>query len=333
MRDRLSDLIHNFPGARVLVYGDFVLDQFVFGEISRVSREAPVLILRYVETRVHPGGGGNAAANLAALGCGVSAVGLTGEDDSAAKLKKGLPEPIDASGLVTLTGYQTPTKTRILAGSLHSPRQQVVRLDVEQLAPVSPMIEEQLWNRLAQRLDHCNVVVVSDYGLGSVQMRTLARLGDLARQRQVPVLVDSRFRFAEISAVTGATPNISEFEEAAGVKVGSNVELLEATGKKSRAEKRLDFLLITRGRFGMSLFEPDDRVTHIPIYGSDEVADVTGAGDTVIAALAAALAAGATYFEAAMLSNYAGGIVVMKHGTATVSAQELLEAVRVDTTE
>lgn len=329
MGDRLSELIARFAGKRLLLYGDFALDRFVFGEVSRISREAPVLVLRYVETADHAGCGGNAAANLAALGALVSVVGLTGKDEHAVSLSRKLPPEIDTSGLLALDGCRTMTKTRILAGSLHSPRQQIVRLDIEP-SPVPDQAEDQLWQLLSERVERCDGVVVSDYGLGAVQLSNLARLRQAARRRNVPILVDSRFRLAQISDVTAVTPNISEVEEATGIRIGSNQTLLESVGKKLRAEQQLDALLITRGRFGMSLFESGERVTHIPIYGSDEVADVTGAGDTVIATMALALTSGATFFEAAMLSNYAGGVVVMKHGTATVDQRELLEAVEND---
>ncbi len=324
MKDRLLQLIDKFPQETILVFGDLILDQFLFGEISRISREAPVLILKYRKTASAAGGGANAANNAAALGAKVITVGVVGTDKIGKQLAELLPPGAE---VITEEQYSTPAKVRILGGSSHSPRQQIVRLDYESSFDGLPRVHDRLAPLLQSLVEKVDGVVVSDYGVGTVHQSLMNIITASAGKRHIPVVVDSRFSLLNYCGVTALTPNISEVEEVLHEKVGQDGRRIESVGKDLRQRCNLKALLITRGRFGMTLVEENDRVTHIPIYGSDEVADVTGAGDTVIAAFTTALAAGATFFEAAMLSNYAAGLVVMKHGTATVSPDELKSAV------
>ncbi|MBI3940765.1 MAG: hypothetical protein HY315_08010 [Acidobacteria bacterium] len=324
MKERLLELINAFSQKTIVAFGDLILDQFLFGEISRVSREAPVLILKYRETTSAAGGGANAAANAASLGARVITVGIIGADPAGIALEKLLP---GGAALVSDDRYTTPSKVRILGGSSHSPRQQIVRLDYEGLPREAPQFRERLADSLQRAVSRAHGIMVSDYGLGTVQEPLMEIAKAAAARRGVPLVVDCRFALMEYGNVTAMTPNISEVEEALHRKVGQDEKELERVGVDLRRRRNLEALLITRGKFGMTLVEPQDRVTHIPIFGSDEVADVTGAGDTVTATFTTALAAGATFFEAAMLANYAAGLVVMKRGTASVSAEELRAAV------
>jgi rfaE bifunctional protein kinase chain/domain len=225
-------------------------------------------------------------------------------------------------------------KTRILAGGTHSAKQQVVRIDRETGWPLSDEVSRAFAERLGPALAECDAVVLSDYGSGLVTppladtiVKALARRPG---RRPVPVLLDSRFRLLEYRGMTACTPNESEVEHALGIQIDDDAETLERAGRTLLARTRSQAVLVTRGSKGMALFEPKRKTDHVPIHGSDEVADVTGAGDTVIATFGLALAAGASFYEATRLANYAGAVVVMKRGTATVSARELADAVASD---
>ena len=329
---RLLALLKAARGRRVVVLGDLIADEFVSGRIARVSREAPVLILEYDSTEILPGGAGNAAANVAALGGIASLVALAGRDDAGRRVLAACPSRVDTRAVVRPAGYHTPVKTRILAGGVHSAKQQVVRIDRSTREPIAAAWRDA-WLRAATRaVKHADAVLVSDYGSGLLSPALVARLvaSPGAGRRRVPVLVDSRYDLLRFRALTACTPNESEVEQALGVTIGDQPRALERAGRAILMRTKMDAVLVTRGSRGMALFEPDAPTVHIPIYGSDEIADVTGAGDTVMATLTLALAAGASIVDAARLANYAGGLVVMKRGTATVSAQELARAVTAD---
>ena len=324
--ERLIRIIEAFPRTTVTVVGDLVADEFIFGEISRVSREAPVLILKHRERVVVPGGAGNAVYNLADLGASVLPVGVVGDDEAGRLLlQRFRQKKIPVSGVVKMKGYTTPTKTRILAGHSHSARQQVVRVDRE------PEERELDATQIARFARECakasDAMLISDYGYGAATPRILRAIQATKALDRIPVTLDSRHRMLEFSGITAATPNEPEVEEALGLHIGDEPRILAAAGEQVMKRMKLDSLVITRGRDGMVAFSRKNEPVAIPIYGSDQVADVTGAGDTVIAAYTAALAAGAETEDAAVLANYAGGIVVMKRGTATVSAEELIAAV------
>jgi rfaE bifunctional protein kinase chain/domain len=328
---RLLSLVDGFSGRRVLVVGDLIADEFIYGEVARVSREAPVLILKYDATEVVAGGAGNAANNVASLGGLASLAGIVGTDLEGRRLLGRFARGVDRRRVVRAREYQTPVKTRILAGGMHSAKQQVVRIDRETGWPLATEVSRAFESKLTRALADCDAVLLSDYGSGLVTpaLATAIRkaLATRVRDRPLPVLVDSRYRLLEFRGLTMATPNESEVEHALGIHIDDDLDLLEQAGRTLVRRTGMQAVLVTRGSRGMALFQPRQPTVHIPIFGSDEVADVTGAGDTVIATCALALASGATFLEAAHLANHAGGLVVMKRGTATVEARELRDAV------
>lgn len=319
-------LIAKMRNARVVVVGDLIADQFISGRVSRVSREAPVLILQYSDTTIVPGGAGNAAANAAALGARVDVVGVVGRDDEGRRLLKALPARADVRRVVRAAGFATTVKTRILAGGVHSAKQQVVRID-KACPPVTPQLRQRIQSALVRAARGADAIIVSDYGSGAVTPSMVQAALRGAGRRKPMVLVDSRFAMLSFAGMTATTPNESEVEAQLGVTIGDDAAALERAGRALLKKTRAKAVLITRGSRGMSLFEQGKPTEHIPIVGSDEVADVTGAGDTVIATFTLAVAVGATFSQAAHLANHAGGIVVMKRGTATVSRAELAGSV------
>jgi rfaE bifunctional protein kinase chain/domain len=333
LQDRLLKLIDRFSSRHVLVVGDLIADEFIYGEIARVSREAPVLILKYDTTEVVAGGAGNAANNVAALGGRASLAGIVGADPEGRRLLSSFHRGVDRSRVVRAKQYRTPIKTRVLAGGVHSSKQQVVRIDREAGWPLEEAVSRAFARKLKPALADCDAVLLSDYGSGLVTpaLASLIRaaLPNPAR-RPVPVLVDSRYQLVDFRRLTICTPNESEVEQVLGIRIDDDGEVLERAGRHLLRRTGMAAVLITRGSRGMALFQRSVPTVHIPIFGSDEVADVTGAGDTVIATVALALAAGGTFDEAARLANYAGGLVVMKRGTATVSTRELSAAVTAD---
>jgi len=305
------------------VVGDAVADQFVFGAISRVSREAPVFILRHEYTETTPGGGANCAMNLASLGAAVSLVSVAGEDEAGNGLREKLSGAgVDCSGLIQSSTVKTTTKVRILAGETHSTRQQVIRIDYEGEAPTGVEVRRSLHESLLSQLKTVDAVIISDYNYGVVNEEMVAAIRETAATRGITVLVDSRFQLSEYAGFTSATPNEEEVETLLGKSVTAE-ELVEA-GKDLRRQLGLRALLVTSGSRGMTLFEEGAEPVHIDAVGAREPVDVTGAGDTVIAAYTLALACDSSFSDSAKLANYAGGLVVMKRGTATVTADELI---------
>jgi len=329
--ERLSTLVRHFRGRRILVLADLVADEFLSGRVQRVSREAPVLILEYDGTDVRLGGGGNAAHNIRTLGGRPLPLGVLGRDDHGRRLRALLRETgIPASRVLTDPAYVTPVKTRILGGGVHSTKQQMVRIDKTTRLPERSAARRKVLAAVRGLRERVDAVLVSDYGFGLVGPELVQAAVALARRRKVPVTVDSRHAMLGFRGMTAVTPNEPEVEAALGIMIGNDRRKLEAAGRTLLRRLGAAAVLITRGSDGMALFEPGRPPLHVPIYGSDQVADVTGAGDTVIATFTLALAAGATPAEASLLANYAGGIVVMKRGTATVSAAELVAAVATD---
>ena len=317
-----------FRGKRVLVLADLVADEFVYGRIERVSREAPVLILQHDGADVRLGGGGNAAHNIRTLGGAPIPIGALGRDSHGRKLRSLLRRKgIATAGTFGVRGYVTPVKTRILAGGSHSTKQQIVRIDRATRIPEGSGAERRVLKALGAFRGAVDAVLVSDYGFGLLTPAVVRAAIALARRRRVPVTVDSRHGLLSFRGMTAVTPNEPEVEEALGITIGNDQKRLESAGRSLLRRLGAKAVLITRGSDGMALFEPSQRTLHIPIFGSDEVADVTGAGDAVIATFTLALAAGASPAEASRLANYAGGVVVMKRGTATVSRAELKAAV------
>ncbi len=324
--ERLLALVEAMAGQPVLMLADLVVDRFVLGSPKRISREAPVLILRFEGETQSPGGGANAVANVRAMGGEPLPLGVVGDDASGATLLADLEgRGIDTSGIARLTGYSTPTKTRILGGG--PIKQQIVRYDIEDQTRLGAVERARFAAALARWRGRARVAVLSDYGYGAVEpdlvpaLRAALVAGGL-------VLCDSRWRLGEFTGVDAATPNQEEAEGLFAGPLGDGASL-GAAGEDLRRRLEIPTLLVTRGNRGLSLFE-DGVSCHVPVHGTDQVADVTGAGDTVIGAFALALAAGATALEAALLADYAAGVVVMKVGTATLSRAELAEAVRSD---
>jgi rfaE bifunctional protein kinase chain/domain len=327
---RLLDLIASFPACRVAVLGDLIADEFVYGRVARVSREAPVLILEYDSTEIRPGGAGNAAGNVAALGAEVDLAALAGRDEPGRRVLASLPSRVARRAVLRPAGYRTPVKTRILAGGVHSAKQQVVRIDRLAAGPAGDRQRAALARAAARATRQADAVLISDYGSGLIDPRLVTAIARPLRAAGVPVLVDSRYQLLRFSRLTACTPNESEVEQVLGVSIGDRLPALEQAGRAVLRKTRMDAVLVTRGSRGMALFEPGRPTVHIPIFGPDEVTDVTGAGDTVMAVMTLALGAGATFEEAARLANYAAGLVVMKRGTATISARELRGAVKAD---
>jgi len=325
---KLRRIVESFSNLSVLVMADLIVDEFISGEIARVSREAPVLILKHRDRMLIPGGGANAVMNLAALGITALPVGLVGDDEAGrALLQIFRKNKISVSGISKLKGHVTTTKTRVLAYSSHSSRQQVVRIDREcaTLKDTHPALVE-LVSSAREYAPAADAVLLSDYGYGAVSPRLFNFVRAKGLLGDTPVTLDSRYRMLDYEGVTAATPNESEVEESLRIKIGDDREKLFEVGAGLLKQMKLDSLVITRGGDGMAAFEKKKAPLEIPIYGDSQVVDVTGAGDTVIATFTAALAAGADAASAAKLANYAGGIVVMKRGTATVSRAELLAA-------
>lgn len=310
-----------FPKVRVVVLGDLVADHYLFGQTERISREAPVLIVRHERDEVKLGGAANAAANVRALGGQVTAVGVLGADEMGRAVKALCKAQGIAVEAVSSRGVRTESKMRILAGGLSTSRQQMLRVDRGSVGPLPVAVRRSLALRLEQAAKRAEVVVVSDYGAGVVCDETRAVVRALA-SRGVPVCVDSRFALSEFHGVTVCKPNEPELATLTGLPVGSDREVDRAA---SAALERLgcQVLLVTRGRKGLVVYERGQRPVRLAVHGSEAAVDVTGAGDTVIATFALAVGAGASFLEAARLANVAGGIVVQKPGTATVTRPEL----------
>jgi D-beta-D-heptose 7-phosphate kinase/D-beta-D-heptose 1-phosphate adenosyltransferase len=322
---RLRGLVRRFAGTRVLVIGDLMLDQFVWGDVSRISPEAPVPIVRVRRQEGRPGGAGNVVTNVVALGGRADACGLVGDDlagralcGALAAAGGGLP------GVVRSRAIGTTAKTRVIAHS-----QQVVRFDQD---PDDGGVPARLVQRLrawvAAHARHYAVIVVSDYGKGVVTPELLADLATLRRRHGFAYVIDpKRPNFAHYRGASLMKPNLGEASVAAGIDIADRASLDQA-GAELLRRWEADAILISRGEAGMTLFKPRTRAHHFPT-AAQEVYDVTGAGDTVLATCALALAAGGSFEEAARLSNHAAGVAVGKVGTATVTARELVRALRI----
>lgn len=334
LSSRLVELAERFTGRRVAVVGDVICDRFLYGDPSRISRESPVLILEYAGDTIVPGGAANAACNVGALGGEARLAGLVGRGDRDRRLFRALGPRVDRRRLVRPAGYRAPVKTRILAGSPHTARQQVVRIDHPPDLRDPEAAARELEQAALAALADCDAVLVSDYGSGLVTPALFEKItgavGRRGRRRSIPILIDSRHNLAAFRGATACTPNESEAERIAGCAIGDDEAALERAGRAILRKTAARGVVLTRGSRGMALFARGRRTDHVPIYGTDEVTDVTGAGDTVIATLALALAAGASLYEGSRLANTAAGLVVMKRGTATVTGDELIAAVRAD---
>ena len=323
MNPELSRILDRFPAARVAVLGDLVADEFVYGETDRISREAPVLIVRYESSELKPGGGANAVANLCALGARVLPVGIVGDDEVGRRLRSLLEEQgADVSGVLVAKGRPTATKTRVLAGGKNTRRQQMLRIDRDGPGAPPPELIGQLLRLLREAAARADAVLVSDYGLGLLAPPLVEAVCALAREGRI-VCADARYGLAQYRGVTLAKPNEVELEQAAGRRIGDDPRALEDAGRGLLEALGCGALLVTRGRSGMALLRANAPTALLPVHGSHDAVDVTGAGDTVMAATTLALACGADALSAARLANVAGALKVQKAGTATVTVAEL----------
>ncbi len=313
----LGWLLDLFPARHVLVLGDLVADEYLYGQTDRVSREAPVLVVRHESSEVKLGGAANAAANARALGAEVTVVGALGEDAMGAELRRLFEEAGIAVRVASVEA--TETKTRILAGGINTTRQQMLRVDRGNVPPLPAVVAEALVERLRAAAAEADIILVSDYGAGVLCEPVRAELHRLAAEKRV--CIDSRHGLHTLAGFHSAKPNEPELQLLTGVPVGTDEGLLRA-GREALDLLECAALLVTRGRKGMVLFEKSGH-TAVPVHGARDAVDVTGAGDTVMAAFTLALAAGATPLDAARLANVAGALVVQKQGTATVPLPEL----------
>lgn len=321
-RESALPLLGRFAGKRVVVFGDLVADHYVYGQTDRVSREAPVLVVRYEASEVKLGGAANAAANLRALGSKVTVVGLLGRDSMGEALQREFKKAGVDLAVHSAEGLETETKMRILAGGLNTTRQQMLRVDRGNRLPLPAEVNTQLAGRLRDAVRNADAVLVSDYGAGAANEATVSVLRELVSQGNVPVCVDSRYALRDFTGLTVCKPNEPELETLTGLRIRTEADLLTA-GTQALSVLRCRTLLVTRGHSGMAVFQEDAPPVLIPVYGNSEAVDVTGAGDTVIASFTLALSAGASAVEAAQVANVAGALVVQKQGTATVSQSEL----------
>lgn len=319
---KLSEIIRQqFPAKTVVIIGDAVADQFLHGTIARVSREAPVFILRHDETETIPGGAANAAANVASMGGNAVLVGVIGEDaNGKALFEKLKASKVNCDFIVKSENFATTTKVRVLAGQHYAARQQVIRIDYENQTTADAKILERLKTNLIAAGEMADAIVISDYNYGVASDAITALAKKIAGERQIPLLVDSRFHLRDFHGATSATPNQEEVEQI----LGKDFTPDDCAGLCRALDYRA--LLVTRGNKGMILVERDQKPLYLEAVGSLEPVDVTGAGDTVIAAYALGLASGLDFTESAHLANHAGGIVVMKKGTACVTAEELIRS-------
>ncbi len=325
---RLLDIINKFPGRKITVWGDFILDEYLFGFTRRISREAPVLILSYQESRFALGGAGNSLLNLQALGASPQPVGVAGEDEAGDKVRELMKEKnIPAHTLYAEPGFQTPTKIRILAGEQGTRKQQILRIDKEKKVPANSELKSRLFRALKEAAEETEALIISDYNYMAVREDIYRDIHPVFQSKRIPISLDSRFRLLRFPWATVCTPNEPEAAAALHLdRIGTGSEM-ETAGSRLLKKTEANAVVLTRGCQGMMLFEKNRSPVHIPIFGSTDIVDVTGAGDTVISVFTLALTSGADFREAAWLANYAGGLAVMKKGTAVISIHELKEAV------
>jgi rfaE bifunctional protein kinase chain/domain len=321
--EALIAAVRNFRNKRILVFGDLMLDRFIWGAVSRISPEAPVPVVEIKKESTHLGGAANVAFNIRCLGGIPVPIGVIGDDVEGACLReefRALQCPV--GGLIIDKSRPTSIKTRILAH-----HQQVCRTDREDRSPLSPAIQTRVMEKFRAALSSSDAVIVSDYSKGLISRPLLRRTLPQARAARKIVCVDPKMRdFSAYRPATIITPNTVEAENASGIPITGNRNLLRA-GKKILSESGIEHLLITRGEEGMALFESTSKMTCIPTVAK-EVFDVTGAGDTVISTIALSLVSGLPILESAILSNIAAGIVVGKLGTASVTPEELIAGIR-----
>lgn len=322
---RLKQIIRNFPKTRIAVIGDMAADIYIYGKPYRLSREAPVIVVRHDYQRVIPGGAANTVNNLMQLDARVYPVGIVGDDAYGKEIAAYFSKHSDGTeGLLISPAIETITKTRIMAGDDHTSKQQVIRIDKDSHISISLEQETSILAYLSRLSSQLDALIVSDYGYGMITKKILGFIKSFARKKIV--VVDSRYCIGDFKGSTILTPNQHEAEAFSGFEITDRKTLYLAAEKILKKIKSRS-VLITQGNEGMTLFEKGKPAVSIPVFGRDDITDVTGAGDTVSSVIGLALGSGATLREAAQLSNYAAGVVVMKMGTATLTPQELLAAI------
>ncbi len=329
LKTTLEDIIQKFAGKKVAVIGDLVADEYIYGESQRISREAPIVILKHSHDSVVLGGAANAANNIASLGGTVFPVGMLGCDYYGSAIIEAFKQGgVDTRYIVSVPECKTVSKTRVLGCGHHTSYQQLVRVDRDNEAKITKKTEEQILANINSVIKTVDAVIVSDYNHGVLSSEKVTSLiNSLATSGEVPIMVDSRFDLLKFKSFFSATPNETEVEDVISLTL-KNDEDVEAAAHRLLEETGGQSILITRGNKGMCLLQRGKKARFIEIYGEDEIADVTGAGDTVISTMSLGIAAGASLMESTYLANIAGGLVVMKNGTATISNSELLAAVR-----
>lgn len=323
---RVHQIVSRFPKTRVMGVGDVMLDEFIWGRVSRISPEAPVPIVEVSSRSVMPGGAANVVNNIRALGGQAALVGVCGDDPQGATLRQILNDRgVDTEGLLAVEDRMTTLKTRIIAH-----HQQVVRVDTENKNGHHPQLALEAARLIEQKIDKVDAVIIEDYDKGVVEQALVDRIVTLARKKKKIVAVDpKKGHFLDYRGVTILTPNKGEALAALGIEKEEKAPPLEEIGRRLLKKWECRAVLITLGEEGMLLVEQGKKPFHIPTVAR-EVFDVSGAGDTVIAALTVSLAGGATFREAAEISNYAAGVVIGKVGTSTVTAKELYQAMEIE---
>lgn len=327
-KNKLADLVKNLGNAKILVVGDLALDEMVYGDTERISREAPVLILQHTHTKFILGGASNAAHNVADVNGGkVSVIGVIGDDYQANDLKQAFCDAnIDCSSLITDKTRKTITKTRISGSCSHSITQQIVRIDRQTNAPISKETEKKLIDEIERLVPLHDAVILSDYHIGTLSDNVISAVISTAKKFNKKVVVDAQRDLNRYYGVTSMTPNLPDTQKHVGFYLKNKDDFMKA-GNILLEQSGAEAVLITCGADGMVVVDNNDKYTHIPVFNKAEVFDVTGAGDTVTALYTLALAAGAEPVYAAIIGNIAAGIVVKQYGCATTSIDEIINSI------
>lgn len=327
-KEKLVSYIEKLREPKILVIGDLAMDEMVYGDAERISREAPVLILQHTKTKPILGGASNAAHNVATLNDGkISVIGVFGEDYQAEQLDETFKQAnIDTKYVVRDKTRKTITKTRILGSITTSITQQIVRIDRQTNAPLSETTEKLVIKNIESAIQDCDLVILSNYHIGTLTENVINKTIELAKKYNKKVVVDAQKDLGTYKGITSMTPNLPDTQKSVGFPL-TDISALEKAGDKLLAETNAEAILITCGADGMFVAEPNKKYTKIPVFNKSEVFDVTGAGDTVTAVYSLALAAGADPVYAALIGNVAASIVVRQLGCATTTVEELLSAV------
>lgn len=327
-KNKLADLVKKIGNAKILVVGDLALDEMVYGDTERISREAPVLILQHTHTKFILGGASNAAHNVADVNGGkVSVIGVIGDDYQANDLKQAFCEAnIDCSSLITDKTRKTITKTRISGSCSHSITQQIVRIDRQTNAPISKETEKKLIDEIEKLVPQHDAVILSDYHIGTLSDNVISAVISTAKKFNKKVVVDAQRDLNRYYGVTSMTPNLPDTQKHVGFYLKNKEDFMKA-GNILLEQSGAEAVLITCGADGMVVVDNNGKYTHIPVFNKAEVFDVTGAGDTVTALYTMALAVGAEPVYAAIIGNIAAGIVVKQYGCATTSIDEIIKSI------